>query len=307
MKLSRMKLKLIKHAPEIMMGVGMVSIGAGVYLACKATLSLEDVLDRHKDLLEEVKSVPEQVNPVDNVEMSEKDMNKAITKVWAGTIFDIFKLYAPAAGCLLGGSTLVIGGFSRKYKECVQLTAAFETLNLKHKKLRQAVIDDQGKEKYHEYMYGKGKKKTVEMQTVNDDGETVYEKKQAVIMEDGVEVPLSAYAQMFARGISSQWDSNEYYNRSYILGRQEWWSTILRKRGHVYLNEVYESLGFPHTKDGSVIGWVYDPGDPDSVDHIEFDIHEVWLPEVDDAGKPIYEVAYYIDFPDLSGVIFDKI
>jgi len=307
MKLTRMKLKLVKHAPAIMMGVGMVTIGAGVVMACRSTLKVDDILERHKDLLENARSLPDQVNPVDNTEIDEKTVRKEVAKVYGHTALSIAKLYALPAGLIVTGYFLSISGFVKLHKYAAGVTAAYDTLLISHNKLKKAVIDDQGVEKYHEYMYGKGKKKTVEAKTVNDDGEEIYKNTQAIIMEDGREIPLSGYAQLYARGISKQWDANEWYNRTYINGRMEMLTVKLIDRGHVFLNEAYEALGFPHTKEGSVIGWIYDPSDPDSVDHVEFDVHEVWLPEVNKDDKPIYEVAYYIDFPNLSGVILDKI
>ena len=51
---------------------------------------------------------------------------------------------------------------------------------------------------------------------------------------------------------------------------------MLRTRGHLFLNEVYDMLGFPRTKAGAVVGWLYDPKRPELGDtYVDFGMYEV--------------------------------
>jgi hypothetical protein len=56
------------------------------------------------------------------------------------------------------------------------------------------------------------------------------------------------------------------YNRTFIQTQQNNANDLLWARGYVYLNEVYDMLGFDRIPDGEKIGWF----DRDS--HISFDI-----------------------------------
>ena len=307
-RFNRMKLKLAKNSPEILLIVGAAAIVGGVVMACRSTLKVEEVIDDHKDRLDEIKTIPDEVNPVEDVEYPEEVQKKDLAKLYLHTGLNFVKLYAAPIALVTGGITCMVVSNKQYKKRYLGAVAAYNGLAEAFSRYRKNVIEAEGGEKDKEYLYGKGKKKTVEAKTINDNGDEVYEKKQAIIMENGEEIPLSAYCQFFARGISQEWSLNEYYNRTFISGRQQWYTHILRERGHVFLNEVLDGLGFPMTESGAVIGWVYNPTDGvDAVDEIEFDIHEVWLPEIDENGKEIHEPAYYIDFPNLSGIIFDKI
>lgn len=308
MNIARLKLKLSKHSPEILMVAGVAAIIGGVVTACRSTLKVEETIDKHKERLDEIKEVPSQVNPVDDIDNPLEVQKKDIAKLYLNTGFEFIKLYAIPLGLTTGGILALLTA-SRQYKKrYLGAVAAYNGVAEAFKQYRQRVIEDKGAEKDREYLYGKGTKKTIEKKTVNDKGDEIYSKGQAVIIENGEPVILSDYAQFFANGISTQWDSNEYYNRTFINGKMKWWNNIFRDRGHVFLNEVLDDLGFPMTDSGAVIGWIRDPRDGvDAVDEIIFDIHEVWLPEKDAAGKDIYEPAYYIDFPNLSGIIFDKL
>ena len=307
-QLGRMKLKLAKKSPEILLVVGAAAIIGGVITACRSTLKVEEVIDDHKDRLDELKSIPDQVNPVEDVEYPEEVQKKDLTKLYLHTGVEFIKLYAAPIGLIAGGITCMVVSSKQYKKRYLGAVAAYNGVAEAFKRYRKRVVDTEGAEKDHEYMYGKGKKKTVEAKTINDNGDEVYDRRQAIIMENGGEVPLSEYCRFFARGISKEWDLNEYYNRTFINGREKWFTNILRERGHVFLNEVLDGLGFPQTEAGAVIGWIYNPVDGlDAADEIIFDVHEVWLPEVDENGHEYHEPAYYIDFPNLSGIIFDKL
>jgi len=313
MKMARLKLKLKKHSPEILMVAGVAAIVGGVITACRSTLKVEDAIDDHKEKLDEIKSIPEEVNPIDNVEYPEEVQKADVAKLYLHTGLEFVKLYSVPLGLTVGGIVMLVTATNKYKKRYLGAVAAYNGVAEAFKKYRQAVIDKEGIDKDHEYLYGKGTKKTIEMKTVNDKGDEVYSKGQAVIFDqDGAPIELSGYAQFFARGVSTQWDLNEYYNRTFINGKQKYWTAILRDRGRdggaVFLNEVLDDLGFKMTVDGSVVGWIINPADGvEAVDEIEFDVHEVWLPEVGPDGHTVHEPAYYIDFPNLSGIIFDKL
>ena len=47
------------------------------------------------------------------------------------------------------------------------------------------------------------------------------------------------------------------YNWLFLRQQQNWCNDILRARGHIFLNEIYSTLGLPRTSAGQVLGWVY--------------------------------------------------
>ena len=57
------------------------------------------------------------------------------------------------------------------------------------------------------------------------------------------------------------WDKNPTFSMMWLRGQQNILNDILHTRGHVFLNEVYDALGFPHTPQGAVLGWIDGEGD----------------------------------------------
>ena len=52
------------------------------------------------------------------------------------------------------------------------------------------------------------------------------------------------------------WTANGEYNRIYLRTLFNYCSEQLRYRGYLFLNDVYQELGFPMTKEGQTAGWV---------------------------------------------------
>jgi hypothetical protein len=75
---------------------------------------------------------------------------------------------------------------------------------------------------------------------------------------------------------------------------------MLKARGHLFLNEVYDSLGMPRSEAGAVVGWIMGAGD----DYVNFGV-------LIDNDMCIVDFFYaddeiLLDF-NVDGVIFDKI
>ena len=78
---------------------------------------------------------------------------------------------------------------------------------------------------------------------------------------------------------------------------------MLHARGHVFLNEVYDALGIPRSKEGSVVGWVLN-GEGDG--YVDFGIFS----DPDNQSLRDFvngrEGSILLDF-NVDGVIWDRI
>lgn len=71
--------------------------------------------------------------------------------------------------------------------------------------------------------------------------------------------PIEHYDRFFDGG-SKAWTKDSAYNKMFLLTQQRYADDLLRARGHLYLNEVYDMLGIPRTKAGQVMGWLWKEG-----------------------------------------------
>ena len=87
----------------------------------------------------------------------------------------------------------------------------------------------------------------------------------------GEEINVSQYARFFDDN-SVYWRKDSEYNMNFLKIQQYYCDHLLRARGHLYLNEVYDVLGIPRTKEGAVVGWIYDEKNPIGDNVVDFGI-----------------------------------
>jgi hypothetical protein len=83
---------------------------------------------------------------------------------------------------------------------------------------------------------------------------------------------ISQYARFFDES-SEYWDKNPEISLMFLKHREACASAMLKNKGHLFLNEVYDMLGLPRTRAGALVGWVYDEKNPVGDNYVDFGIY----------------------------------
>lgn len=296
-KLGRMGLKVQKHSPEILLGVGVVSTLAGTVLACKATLKVTDVLDETNELLETIEET--EANTEEGV-YSKEDAVKDRAVVYVQTGVQLAKLYLPAISTIGLGVACFVASHNIQHRRVAALGAAYKAVEYSFSNYRDRVVEKLGEEVERDLYFG-AKENTVEVTETLKSGKEKKAKKKIKT----VDLDRSLYARYFSAHTTSQWSRNRDSNLYFLKMHQSFFNDRLKYVGHVFLNEVYDALGFDRTKEGALVGWIYE-GEGDGF--IDFGILDYYY-----SGQTGNEYIFDGDGADLildfnvDGVIFDKI
>lgn len=288
-----------KHSPEILIVAGVVGTVTSAVMACKATTKIGDILEETKETVDLIHEGIE-TGEVRGVEYTPENGKKDLTIVYTQTGLKLAKLYAPSI--ILGGLSLacMISSNQILRKRNVAIAAAYATLDKGFKQYRGRVIERFGEDLDRELRYNI-KAKEVEKTIVDEDGneKTVKETVQVLNPND-----LSGFAKVYECG-NTGWTKDPAHNFVFLKQQQAYCNNVLQNKGYLLLNEVYEMLGFPKTKEGHVVGWVYDAEHPIGDNFVDFGLFDI-----NDERKRAFinghEPNVILDF-NVDGVIYDLI
>lgn len=260
---------LKQHSPEILV-VGGVALGVvSAVMACKATTKLNSILEEGKEQVDQIHDVIDNKKfPED--QYSEEDAKKDLAIVYVKTGFEIAKLYAPAVGLGVLSIGSILAGHNILHKRNVALAAAYTLVDSGFKEYRGRVVERFGKELDKELKHNI-KAQMVEEVVVNEDGtETIVEKTVSVANPNFG----SDYARFFDDGCTG-WTDDAEYNLMYLRRQQDYANDLLKQKGHLFLNEVYDMFNIPRTKAGQVVGWIYDDTLSAGDNYVDFGIYDL--------------------------------
>lgn len=260
--------KFKKHSPEILVVAGVVGTVASAVMACRATTKISGIIDNAKEEIEKVHTVMEDESYADKY--SEEDSKKDLTIIYAQTGLKIAKLYAPSVilGILSLGSIVASNNILRKRN--VALAAAYATIDNSFKDYRKRVVERFGEEVDKQLKYNI-KAKQIEETVVDENGK---EKKVKTTVDVVNPDEISDYAKFFDEA-SPYWEKDPEYNLTFLKIQEKYANDLLKAQGYLFLNDVYKSLGLEPTKAGQVVGWIYDPENPDVDNYVDFGIYDV--------------------------------
>lgn len=286
--IARTALKTSKVSPQVLFISGIVGMGATVVLACRATLKVEEVLEKTEKALIDVKEVQSGSRDIGKESYTDNDAKKDTATIYIHAVLDLSKLYGPAIIVGVLSVSALAGSHNLLTKRNASLVAAYGALEKAFDgyrgRVREAYGEKREQEIYHDVL-------PCEI----EDPETGKKKTQK-LANGG-----SPYSKLFDE-FNVNWEATPEYNFLFLKLRQSQFNQRLQAKGHLFLNEVYDDLGIERTKEGAVVGWIKGNGD----DYVDLGIfnreHEEQMHEFM-VGR---EKAIWLDF-NVDGLIFDKI
>lgn len=279
------KLASKAHAPTILVVTGVVSMGAAVVGASKKTLHLEEALRPHVEQLEQIEIAAETAKNSPAVSYDDKLQARDRGKVYGRVAVDLTKLYFVPGVLFVGGAAMVFGGHRIMVQRNATLAVAFTTLSKAFDAYRANVREEFGVAADRGMLAGHKQIEVVDPET----NET-----KVVNTLDWDNIDGDPYNRVFDGESSNQWIDDLGVNKLFLSNQQRMANIKLGLQGYLYLNEVYEALGFPPSDIGQVAGWKvkYLPDGSKDIPFVDFGI-DTALP---DDWKYSQKNAVYLDF-----------
>ena len=285
---NRAGLKLKKHSPEIMVTAGVIGVVASAVMACKATTKASSIVDEMK---EEMDKIREAVDMVDEETYSKEDLKRDTSIVYLQTGVKFAKLYAASIALGTLSITSILVGHNILRKRNLALAAAYTAIDTSFKAYRGRVVERFGKELDKELRYNIKAKEVEETVIDKKTGEEKVVKKTIDVADPN---EYSDYARFFDDGCNG-WSKDPEFNLMFLKQQQSYANDLLKSRGHLFLNEVYDLLGIQRTKAGNIVGWIYDEKNPVGDNFVDFGIYDINRPKNRDFVNG-YERTIILDF-----------
>ena len=263
---SKTSWEIQKKAPEILLVTGIVTTVAGVVAACRATIKAQDVVKEYKHQMEVIEKSESDGKTVDEngeiVEYTHEDAKKDRVTTKIKCFGKCVKYYALAI-ILIGLSIFCqIKGYKTLSKRLAMASAAYAALASRFKNYRAYITDKFGIEEDKAALHGMKAKEIVQTR-YDEDGNPIEEKKTVMVADD------DDYSAIFTKynpdGTQNLcWSNDLDRNLTWLKMEQSYLNheLVCRKGKPITLNEVRKRLGLPLTAKGSVVGWTYEPNNP---------------------------------------------
>lgn len=302
-KAGKTELLLKKNSPEILLGIGIITFVGTVVAACKATSRADEILEYHKKKIKDIHDAKELADGegkgIAQYEYDDDLYKRDLAARYLRMTGSVVKLYAPTI--TLGTLSLVCILVSRNImqKRYLGVVAAYNSLSAVFNQYRKRVREEYGEELDRHFRYGTEYGSITES-GVDENGKKTKTKVKTSETNTELISPNDDTCRFFDSN-NPNWDENPAFNMMFLRAQENYLNDLLHTRGHVFLNEVYDALGFPHTPQGAVLGWIAGGGD----DCIDFGLYNKGEEVVRNFVNGTDNVSM-LEF-NHDGVIYDKI
>lgn len=283
--------KLSKYAPEILTAVGVTGVVASTILIARATTKLEPVVDEFEQAKALVNERKDDHDDQGIVRYAPKEIQRDLARVYLGGALQLVKLYGPGVTLSVGSIAAILAAHGIMQRRTVAILGAYKAVESAFATYRSRVIEEFGAEKDLDYRLG------LRTETI-EDPETGKKKKVKNLDPNAI----SSYARFFDEG-NVNWSKHPNFNLLFLKSQQNYANDLLRARGYLFLNEVYDMLGVEISQAGQAVGWAITPDRGDN--YVDFNMYNADSEKARDFVNGL-ERSILLDF-NVDGVILDLI
>lgn len=235
----RAVLKLSAASPTVLVVAGVIGLGATAVLAAKATRKLDPIIEDHQKA---------RVQIDEHMYANEKARTKDVIRLYVRTGSSLGRLYGPTVFIGTTSAIAVLGGHKILRGRQIATLAAYSGLTEQFANYRNRVIQTLG-EDVEQAIYEGAHGEWVE--DPNHKGE------YKLTPKFDPEYNGDAYLRPWFDKNTVAWTGDPSSDYMYLKGMQSHMNNILQIRGHVFLNDVYDALRLPRTREGQAAGWLW--------------------------------------------------
>lgn len=292
--------KLSPKAPVAMLAGGIALIVGGTGYACvrsvkKMPAILDELAEEREDIV--VRAEEEECF----------DPKKETAKAYLCKLPEVGKVYAVPAAMLASGVALTIGAHNVQAKRVAMAYTAYNSLMTTFSEYRSRVVEAEGSDKDLLYLHGE-REETVVEQKETKSGKVTEKEKQVKVFGSGDGDDL--YHKCFSMLTSTQWRNDPDYNLQFVTSCQRIANQKLKAQGYLFLDEVYELLGFDLEgfSNAKIVGWIDD--EDAFIDFRIFCPNAPWDEQAANRavlkGQRYCDSEIYLDF-NCDGIIIDQL
>ena len=299
--------KLSPKAPVAMLAGGVALIVGGTGYACvRSVKKMPAILD---DLAEERDAIVDEAGEVEALDPEKKraEVKREIAKAYLRKLPEVGKVYAVPAAMLASGVALTVGAHNVQAKRVAMAYTAYNSLMTTFSEYRSRVVEAEGSDKDLLYLHGE-REETVVEQKETKSGKVTEKEKQVKVFGSGDGDDL--YHKCFSMLTSTHWRNDPDYNLQFVTSCQRIANQKLKAQGYLFLDEVYELLGFDLEgfSNAKIVGWIDD--EDAFIDFRIFCPNAPWDEQAANRavlkGQRYCDSEIYLDF-NCDGIIIDQL
>lgn len=266
-----------KYAPDAGMVLGTVGVVVGTVWACKQTLTVNTIIDAHKENLQKIDDViNHRVELKEGAVYTEKDRKHDLYVTYMQTSLSLVKHYFVPAAIEVASLLAMHASYGTQKKNAARNATLLAAVTKELNDYRQRWQNEVGPEKEQEMFYDLKKKEVVE-ETTDKKGNTKTEAKSAV---DKTTAKLPFSSRLFFPENNFLASEDPQKNLLFFTQNERYFNDLLKLRGYVEGNEVLRRLGYTGTANmggpnevTNHFGWTYDRLHPNAEsNHISFGV-----------------------------------